>query len=96
MAGSSRKFADLKEFIKKHFDFKNCLSLILIVLIVIQLSTMINFEKRITKLVKHYYLNTTKSLEVIHGVKLDRYNGDLYHELSTQELQTRSIYSKLK
>lgn len=33
----------------------------------------------------HYYMNNKSSLEAIHRVKIDRYNGKLEKELTTEE-----------
>lgn len=33
----------------------------------------------------HFYMNTKNSLEHIHNVEIDSYDGDIAHKLSTEE-----------
>lgn len=40
----------------------------------------------------HFYMNNKKSLELIHNVKIDKYDGSFVRELTTEEELIRKQY----
>lgn len=42
----------------------------------------------------HFYMNTKRSLEEIHGVKLDKYDGSIARDLSTEEQLIRKSHER--
>lgn len=42
----------------------------------------------------HFYMNTKRSLEEIHGVKLDKYDGSIVRDLSTEEQLIRKSHER--
>ena len=40
----------------------------------------------------HFYMNNKKSLELIHNVKIDKYDGSFVRELTTEEESIRKQY----
>ena len=42
----------------------------------------------------HFYMNTKTSMESIHNVKIDKYDGNLERHLTTEEQLARKHYSR--
>lgn len=58
---------------------------ILLIIQILTFSLILYVYSEITNDQYHFYMNTKTSLEKIHKVKLDKYNGDLLKDLSTEE-----------
>lgn len=44
----------------------------------------------------HYYANTTNTIEIITGKKIDRYDGSLLKEQTTEEKLVREMHKKTR
>lgn len=42
----------------------------------------------------HFYMNNKKSLELIHNVKIDKYDGSFVRDLTTEEELIRKQYER--
>lgn len=58
---------------------------LIVILLVAQLFLMLYIYVEITDSIYHFYMNTTTTIEKLHNVTIDRYNGNIKRELSTEE-----------
>lgn len=58
---------------------------ILLIMQILTFSLILYIYLEITDGQYHFYMNTKTSLEKIHKVKINKYNGDLLKELTTEE-----------
>lgn len=90
----SLTMADLREFFVEKVGLTNSLILVVIVLQILIIWLIIYVYLEIGDNQYHFYMNTKTSLEKLHHIKIDKYNGDIYRELSTEEELIRKKYSR--
>ena len=84
----------LKEFITENTGITNFLLMSIIVLLVIHICLTIYVYLELSDGQYHFYMNTKKSFEKIHNVKIDPYDGDFMHELNTEDELIRKQSSR--
>lgn len=78
-------FVMLQHQIRTLFEKANTWIVILGVLQLLTLWLIIYVYIELSDSQYHFYMNTKKSLERIHKVRLDSYDGDIWHELTTEQ-----------
>lgn len=81
----SLKFSDLKEFFVDNVGVTNSLILCMIFIQLATIWLVIYVYLEIGDNHYHFYMNTKTSLEQIHNVKIDSYDGSLEKELTTED-----------
>ncbi len=85
---------NIKRLVKKSWFWGGIAFAILLSLIIGLYCMVIYIYLELSDGQYHFYMNTKKSLENIHNVKIDRYDGGIERELSTEEILIRRNNSR--
>ena len=87
-------FVMLNNNIKNLFKNTNLLLLIIICIQLLSIWLAIYIYLELSDGQYHFYMNTKNTIENLYGIKIDKYDGSMYKELSTEQKLIRKQNKK--